>query len=499
MDHVGMWHNFAQFVRPGRNTNHFTSSVDIANIEDCNRAILAGRRRGTNCHDHGIYLAPRETRHVLGDVVLTLTDLLRHRAWPDVIGIHYGNSDMKGKSTSPWIFSGLIPPNLNGEICYRMVLPKGFEDVLIAGKAFSATHDALAGVRFQADLENLGGTLALAAAKAIKERRSPRDIDVRELQHRLVKEGVLPESILSRKVKPRRYSASELREQVKAMLADQPLLSYQEDYANEALTRPIPFVEVCSAGPRVVPILIEALKSSPARKPLIAQALALCGSRAAVPVLIEVLDRSLSENRLPPRTKNILHANIPPDQGAMPDAAYLLYNLGMTRDPRAIKVWRRVAELLRPEDEHFRSRTESPFHYIDAVCYGAERLGDPAAIPVLESIRSHSLLRNQTTRKGFQVDFLIERRAMLELGIAKALARCTSPKGYELLIEYLDDNRAALAEQAHRNLIRITGLDYGKDAAAWKQWLRESADQLLPCPLTEDLDAMYERDILVIA
>ena len=183
----------------------------------------------------------------------------------------------------------------------------------------------------------------------------------------------------------------------------------------------------------------------------------------------------------------------------MPDAAYLLYTPGMARDRGAIPVWRRVAELLKPAEEQFRSKTESPFNYIDAVCFGAERLGDPAALPALEALHGHAVLRDQTTRKGFQPDFLVERRAMLELGIAKAMARCASARGYELLIDYLDDNRAALAEQAHLNLIRLAGLDLGKTAAGWKQWLESSRHALEPHPLTEDLDAVYEREILVSA
>jgi ribulose 1,5-bisphosphate synthetase/thiazole synthase len=497
MDHIGMWHNFAQFVKPGRNANHFTSSVEISNIEDCTRAMLAGRRRGKDCHDHGIYIAPRETRHITGDVTLTLTDLLRHRAWSDVINIHYGNSDMKGKATSQWLSSGLIPPNLDAEISYRMLLPKTLENILIAGKAFSATHDGLAGARFQADLENLGGVVALAAAKAVKEKRSPRNIDVRELQVRLVKEGVLPQSVLTRTLKARRYSDDQLRGLVKAMLADMPLLGYQETYEDEALDKAIPFVEVCTAGPRVVPFLLEALEARPSRSILLAQALALCGSTAGVPLLIEQIERSLrSADRLPPLTRKILHANIPPDQGAMPDAAYLLYSLGMVPDARALRLWSMVADLLSPTPEQFRSRTESPFHYVDAVCYGAERLGSRDALPILAKMHSHELLRNQRMLTGFQADYLVERQAMLELGIAKAMARCGGQKGYEVLIDYLDDNRAALAEQAHLNLCRITGVNYGFDRASWLRWLEKQNGTFELRPLRVDLDAWYEPEIL---
>jgi hypothetical protein len=77
------------------------------------------------------------------------------------------------------------------------------------------------------------------------------------------------------------------------------------------------------------------------------------------------------------------------------------------------------------------------------------------------------------------------------------MARCGSARGYEILADYLDDNRATLAEQAHLNLVRIAGLDLGKDGSAWNQWLEASRGALEPVPLTEDLDAVYDREILV--
>ena len=85
---------------------------------------------------------------------------------------------------------------------------------------------------------------------------------------------------------------------------------------------------------------------------------------------------------------------------------------------------------------------------------------------------------------------------MLELSIARAMARCGSPAGYSLLVTYLDDNRAALVEQAHINLTRLTGLDLGKQSAVWSKLLEENRASILPRPLTVDLDAWYEADIL---
>jgi len=498
MDHIGMWYNMAQFTIPGRNSNHFTSSVDTGNIEDCTRAILAGRRRGNNCHDHGVYLAARETRHVVGDSLVTFSDIYRYRRWVDVVNIHYGNSDMKGKTTSPWFLSGLIAPNFEAEIPYRALLPKRIENLLVVGKAFSTTHDALAGIRLQADIENLGGVAALAAAKAVKENKTPRRVDVGELQTRLVKEGLLPRDVLDRKLKPHRYSDAELRRLVDALLVAKPLLAYQDQEMFDVYRARIPFCELCTAGPRAVPFLERALETATGdAKVMVAQALAVLGSQAGVPTLIsKIQDMLAGLKKAPPRTNRIRYIEMPPDQGAMPDVCYLLYNLGMARDKRALPVWRHVAGILELREEEFRDMTHSPFHYVDAICYGAERLGDPEAIPILDSLRSFPALKNQVSKKGFQPDYFQERRAMCELSIARALSRCGSAAGYLIVIEYLADARAMLAEQAHSHLIRVTGRDCGKDVEAWRDWLEKTKSLLTPRPLVDDLDAAYETEIL---
>lgn len=473
-DNVPMWFALAQFVKPGLNRNSFTSTVDVSNIEDYTRAILAGRRRGTDCHDHGVYIASRETRHIQGGVVLTLTDQLRRKRWPDVVNIHYSNCDIKGKCASDWIRAGLIPPNLQVEISYRALLPQGLENILVAGKAISATHDALAAIRMQADLENLGGVVALAAAQAVREGVSPRRVNLAVLQKRLVEMRLLPEKVLRRKIEQKSYDDAELKALVESLDAEKPLYSYSDMEIGEVFRERIPFVEVCTAGPQILPILERALLLAEGnRRVLLAQALAMYGSSAGVPRLIGKIEQCLVDGTLPPRTSRIRWAGLPPDQGAMPDVVYLIYSLGMTRDKRSLAVWDKVADLLCPTENDFKDPFKGTFHYVDAVCYGAELLGDTEAIPILNRIHAHACLRNLVVKNEFQHDFVHERRALLELGIGRALARCGSPTGASILISYLDDNRAILAEFAHTTLVAIAGRDYGKDVRAWSIWSKQ--------------------------
>lgn len=303
--------------------------------------------------------------------------------------------------------------------------------------------------------------------------------DLRTLQRRLIDEGLLNENVLTRDVEEPQYKDEELGAFVAALNGEVPLYSYSDLHMGELFPDRIPFVEICSAGARAVPTLKRAHRDATgSRRVLLAQALAIKGSRAGVPTLTEAIENAITDG-LPERDSNIRHAGFPPDQGAMPDVTYLLFNLGMVPDERSLPVWERVVTLLHPTLENLRDRFSGTFYYVDAVCHAAKRLRDPAMIPLLERLHAHAPLRDQVCRDGFQPDFFEERRAMLELGVGRAVARCGSAEGFDLLVAYLDDVGALLAERAHRELIDLTGVDHGKDASAWRTWLSANWSSLL--------------------
>ncbi|WP_274652260.1 FAD-dependent oxidoreductase [Paenibacillus humicola] len=497
-DHTVMWYSLAQYTSPDKIQNNFTSMVDVSNALDYTRAILAGRRRGTNTHDHGIYVATRESRHIKGDVVMKLTDQLLHRKWPDVINVHFSNHDVKGVSGADWVNIGLIPPNLEIEIPYRMLLPQGLDGMLVAGKAVSATHDALPAIRMQADLENLGAAAALAAVQAVCTGMPLRAVDLKRLQRRLAAEGLLAERTAERTLRPIRYRDGDLERLVESIEADKPLYEYSNMRMNEVYEGPIPFAEICSVGPRIVPFLERALgRADGLRRIRLAQALAMFGSNAGAPVLIEAILSELSGTELPSRSAEIMYVQLPPDHGAMPDAAYLLYSLAQTKDRRSIPVWERVAGLLKPDEDDFKDTWKGIYYYIDAVCQGAERLGDPDAVPALERLHRIPYLNGQQSGQGYQQDYFLERRAMLELAIGRAMAACGRPEGFETLIGYLADARSLLARQALLTLRRLSGMPFGKDPAAWREWLASAGPELQPRPLDIRLDLETNSESLL--
>ncbi len=503
-DHSMMYSYMAQVIRPGRPRNVKTRSVDITNVEDYTRGIMA-ERRSANAGDvdHGIYMAPRESRHIQADITLTLTDQLVRRAFEDVVAVMFSNNDIKGQSTSDWILMGLQSPHLEIEIPWSALLPVGLENIIVSGKAFSATHDALAAPRMQPDMENLGGVAALATALCIQRGETPRQLPVRLLQERLVDADVLSERILTRVLEPLRFSEEDCAAKWARFDPNVPLHTYSDQRNNRRYPGRIDIADLMCMGPEVVPFLAERYAGAKgAAKVLLAQVLAILGSDRGMETLVEACMVELAQDRLPIQEDAIVYKGIPPDQNAASSAAFLVYSLGHARDPRAIPVWRRVVDLLRHESpEDFMDKDRSMYYYVPAVCYGVERLGDPACVPLLEELAAHPALRDQLVAdpNALGADYVEERLAYLEVLVARCLARCSSPQGYVRLIDYLQDARAIHTEHALTELVRITGEDFGKDPALWADWLERHGDDLEPVPWQDVSDPVqaWEETILV--
>ena len=139
----------------------------------------------------GTQIGVRETRRVHGDARLTREDVLSARRFDDAIGLcgapiedHHAGSD------TAWQY---LP---NGEavgIPYRTLLVRDAANVLVAGRCFSATHDAHASVRSMAQCMAMGQAAGTAAAQAVAGRRDPRDIDIAALRAQLRADGAILE------------------------------------------------------------------------------------------------------------------------------------------------------------------------------------------------------------------------------------------------------------------------------------------------------------------
>jgi flavin-dependent dehydrogenase len=492
-EHYPMYCYLAEFLEPTFLRLDFQNSVDVSNIDDYTRAILVGRRLGPKCHDHGTYLAPRESRHIIGDVVVNYSDILHQREFPDVINMGAGTMDIHGKVTTDWLRTGFISPIIPTEMPYRALLPQGLNNIIVAAKAYSGKHDTLFNLRNQPDMENLGGSVGVAAAYSVHDKVAPRNVDFPKVQQRLTQVGTLLPEMLTRTIKDEPWDEAAVRAFVKE-LDGRPLGAWEEVLLAREGTpefrKRVPFVEICTTNPGIaVPILEEELAAAFGdRKVRIAQALAMLASRAGVPVLIDAFERALTGSNVPP--KPLANGELPHRKWhCVPIApADLVYCIGMCRDPRALGVWDKFADLVQAEPNDFASELPWPFHYVDSICYGAMLLGDPTALPILKKIHSRPNLYRQSIREGLVIDFRLDRRALVELTLGRAMATLGDAEGYEALIPYLEDRRANLAEFAHLTLEALTGRDDGKDPKAWSNWLDEARGSLPIMPSLERLD-----------
>ena len=80
-------------------------------------------------------------------------------------------------------------------IPYRCLLPAGLEGLLMAGRCFSATHDAHASARSMATCMAMGQAAGTAAAMAAAEGSTPRAVAAQALRVRLLSDGALLEPV----------------------------------------------------------------------------------------------------------------------------------------------------------------------------------------------------------------------------------------------------------------------------------------------------------------
>ena len=131
----------------------------------------------------------RESRRVMGDYRLTREDVLDARRFADEIALCGAPiEDHVAGTDTTWTY---VPQSGVYGIPYRCLLPSAVEGMLVAGRCFSATHDAHASARSMATCMAMGQAAGTAAAIAVAAGTTPRSVDVALLRKVLTEEGAL--------------------------------------------------------------------------------------------------------------------------------------------------------------------------------------------------------------------------------------------------------------------------------------------------------------------
>ncbi|MBE3145447.1 MAG: FAD-dependent oxidoreductase, partial [Planctomycetes bacterium] len=135
-------------------------------------------------------LGVRETRRITGDYVLTMDDVLSCRPFVDVVargsappGPHTG--DGSTIEDPPHI----LPPK-SFEVPLRALIPQKVENIVVAGRCISCDHNTTGSIRVMGACFATGQAAGVIAAVASMKGVKPRNIDARDAQAVLAKQGV---------------------------------------------------------------------------------------------------------------------------------------------------------------------------------------------------------------------------------------------------------------------------------------------------------------------
>lgn len=137
----------------------------------------------------GIQIGIRESRRLVGAYRLTKEDVLAARKFPD--GIAQCGAPIEDHHSGHDTHWQYLPEGEVYDIPYRALLPVEVENLLVAGRCLSATHDAHASCRSMAQCMAMGQAAGVAAAMAARKDSACSDVDVIALRTRLHDMGAI--------------------------------------------------------------------------------------------------------------------------------------------------------------------------------------------------------------------------------------------------------------------------------------------------------------------
>jgi hypothetical protein len=132
------------------------------------------------------FLGIRETRRIVGQYVLTQDDILGCRRFEDAIAVGSYPIDIHRPNDNDCT---LVWCGDCYDIPYRTLLPTRAENLIVAGRCISATHEALGAIRVMATCMAMGEAAGRAAGIAVTEAVAPSAIDVQRLRQELLDNG----------------------------------------------------------------------------------------------------------------------------------------------------------------------------------------------------------------------------------------------------------------------------------------------------------------------
>ena len=177
----------------------YLTGYDCTDIWDLTRAEMEGRNQvilalealrkylpgfeKAALRNFGMTLGTRDSRKIIGEYILTGKDVLNQAQFEDSIGIFPEFLDGYGRLVLPTTGRYYQMP-------YRILLPRHVDNLLVAGRCVSGDKLAHTSTRSMMCCTVTGQGAGAAAALAVKNNTTPRNLDINQLQQLLKQQRV---------------------------------------------------------------------------------------------------------------------------------------------------------------------------------------------------------------------------------------------------------------------------------------------------------------------
>jgi hypothetical protein len=139
----------------------------------------------------GMRIGVRESRRIHGEYTLTAEDILGQRRFPDAIAQCAYPIDIHAVVPGEHELNSFAYQGEVFDLPYRCLVPIEVDQLLVAGRSISASHDAQGAVRTSPTCMAMGQAAGVAAVQALREEVPPRLVNTGLLRKTLASQGVM--------------------------------------------------------------------------------------------------------------------------------------------------------------------------------------------------------------------------------------------------------------------------------------------------------------------
>jgi hypothetical protein len=190
--------NLTQLANRDGNAMDGTDALELSQAEVLGRqqiASVAGFLREVPGFENSYLsdIAPqvgiRETRRVTGRYELTETDVLECASFDDTIGVNGWPLELHLKGDVEFRWPKIPESRGFNQLPYRMTVPLGLDNLWVAGRCASMSHEAQSAARVTGACFVMGEAAGVAAHLALQSGGTAAEVEIAALQSRLAENG----------------------------------------------------------------------------------------------------------------------------------------------------------------------------------------------------------------------------------------------------------------------------------------------------------------------